>query len=802
MISLRLYTSSIAAGLLLVLSVNAHDTDTLRGIYRTYTAPEISDTPAPKGYKPVYISHYGRHGSRLHLGPYIVKPGLDSLKAAEKRGSLTTLGADVLSHLEELWSVSNGKWADLTDRGRLEHEAIAGRMMKRYAPVFKGKKSVNAFATTRERCKSSMNAALSVMEKVNPSLKISRQSGKEINNILKNESLLADAQAWYGPRLDTATLASGKWNECISRLYTDCKGSDMAQMILARWLWHCWAEAPCAGLEGFDVSAWLSDEEMRSMSGWYDMNLPIKCLRSDIYQESRIESQRGLLLDIVTKADAALSDGKSAATLRYGHDANLVPLMGLMNARGFDGVYVLKDRPDTRWNSAKMIPMASNVQLVFYKKGRRDPVLVKVLYNEKETGIVGLEPVNGPYYDWNALKRFWGCSPLEHESVLSAPAEGYATAMIQHAIDSISALGGGRVTLLGGTFLSAPIELKDGVDLHIEEGAVLLASPRLKDFPNRTETRHFDTEALPRRRNIALVWADEACDISITGKGTIDGNGTYHIREKSAPNGNGWPFERIAPAEKSLPRLVFFAGCRNVLVQDITMCNQPAGWGYWVHDCDRVRFKDCNIINDVRYPNNDGIHVNCSRDVFISGFQIEAGDDAIVVRANSRSLKEDKPCERVVVTDCKLRSWSSAVRIGWVGDGVMRDCAFTDIRIWDSSNGIGSYLPMFKYVEASNDYGRESTVIENFWFSDIAMDEVYGNPVFFAIPADDPRVHVSAFRNVRFKNVRCRALMLPYIGQRADVDVSGVEFIDCNFSLCSPADFPGDSSRHGYVLRK
>jgi|GEM_PF-478052 len=780
----------------------AQQNDSLRGIYMTYTAPKIYDTPAPKGYSPVYISHYGRHGSRYHLGASIVRQGRDSLTAAASRGTLTPLGADILSRLDSIWKESEGNWANLTERGHLEHEAIAGRMVTRYAPVFKGKKTVYAGSTIRKRCQNSMDAAVSVIGKARPSLKISTRTDSESTRLLKNEDLLPIAQAWYGPRLDTATLAAGRWEDCIGRLYTDCRGSAMNQMILARWIWHCWAQAPCLGIEGWDISAWLTDDELKTMAAWYDMNLPLKCLRSDVFLESRIETQRELLLDIVTKADAALSDGKTAATLRYGHDANLVPLMGLMNVQGFDGVYVLKDRPDPRWNSARMISMASNLQLVFYRKGRKDPVLVKVLYNEKETRITGLEPVIGPYYDWNALKRFWGCSQLEHEKILTAPSEGCATAMIQHAIDSISALGGGRVTLLGGTFLSAPIELKDGVDLHIEAGAVLLASPRLEDFPNRTETRHFDTSALPRRRNIALIWADEARDISITGSGRIDGNGTYHIREKSATNGNGWPFERITSADKSLPRLVFFAGCRNVLVKDITMCNQPAGWGYWVHDCDKVRFKDCTIVNDVRYPNNDGIHVNCSRDVFISGCHIEAGDDAIVVRANSRSLKEDKPCERVVVTDCELRSWSSAVRIGWVGDGVMRDCAFTGIRIWDSSNGIGCYLPMFKYVEASNDYGRESTVIEDFWCSDIAMDEVYGNPVYFAIPADDPKVRVSAFRDMRFKNVRSRSLCFPYISRRADVDVSGVEFNGCSFFLCSPADFPGDHRLHGYVLRR
>lgn len=800
MIGKKVY--GVAVGLFLVWCAAAQGPDSLRGIYRAYAAPEGVDTPAPKGYKPVYISHYGRHGSRYHLGKGIVKTPLDSLRAAQKRGSLTPLGETVLGSLEALYAASDGKWGELTQRGAWEHEAIAARMLERFPSVFKGKRRIDAAASTRSRCIASMKAATAVLQKARPGLSVSTQADAATTRLLKNEDLLPEAQAWYSPRLDTATLLAGKWTSCIARLYTDCQGSAMAQMTLARWIWHCWAEAPCAGTESFAITAWLTGSELRNIARWNDMNLPLKCLRSDIFQEKRIESQRALLQDVVTKADAALADGKTAATLRYGHDANLVPLMGLMKAEGFDGVFVLKDRPDARWNSARMIPMGSNVQLIFYKKGAKDPVLVKALYNEQEIRFAGLEPVNGPYYDWTALKRFWGCSPLAHATSLDAPAEGYATALIQQAIDSLSALGGGRVTLSRGTFLSAPLELKSGVDLHLEEGAVLLASTRLEDYPNRTRPRHVETDALPRRRNIALIWADEAHDIALTGKGVIDGNGTFHIREKQGANGNGWPFERIAPAEKSIPRLVFFAGCRNVLVQDVTMTNQPAGWGYWIHDCDRVRFSGCTIVNDVRYPNNDGIHVNCSRDVFISGCHIEAGDDAIVVRANSRSLKEDKPCERVVVTGCALRSWSSAVRIGWVGDGVMRDCAFTHLRIWDASNGIGCYLPQFKYVEASNDYGRESTVVEDFWCDDLFMDQVYGNPVYFAIPADDPKVRISAFRDMRFNNLRCRALFFPYIARRADVDVSGIRFTGCTFLQCAPSDFPGDARQHGYVLRK
>lgn len=370
------------------------------------------------------------------------------------------------------------------------------------------------------------------------------------------------------------------------------------------------------------------------------------------------------------------------------------------------------------------------------------------------------------------------------------------TAKLQRAIDDVSRSGGGRVTLQGGVFLTGPVQMKDGVELHIAEGATLLASPKLSDYKD-PPMKHVETSALPRRRSAAFIWADEARNISITGGGTIDGNGVYHIKAKTDPAWTGWQYERIAPAEKSLPRMVFFAGCVNVSVEEVTMTGQPAGWSYWIHDCDNVSFRDCKIFADVRYPNNDGIHINCSRDVNISGCQIETGDDCIVLRANSRSLKENKPCERVYVSDCTLRSWSSAVRIGWDNDGVIRDCHLSNLRIWDSSNGIGCYIPLFKYVSASNDYGREATLVEDITVTDVVMDQVYGNPVYFKVPENDPDVKVEGFRNIKFKNVSARALCKPYV-RNSDKDNIGFE--NSTFQQCSPEQFPGNAKRHGYVL--
>lgn len=369
------------------------------------------------------------------------------------------------------------------------------------------------------------------------------------------------------------------------------------------------------------------------------------------------------------------------------------------------------------------------------------------------------------------------------------------TAAIQSAINAANAAGGGRVVLADGAFLSGAIVLKSGVELHIGRTATLLASPDIADFPDFPD-RHTVRENLPRQRSAAFIFADEAQNIAITGSGTIDANGSHHIKEKTQSDWTGWRYERVHDMTNSLPRVVFFAGCRDVDIRDVTMTGQPAGWSYWIHDCDRVRISGLKILANVRYPNNDGIHINCSRDVAISNCIIETGDDALVVRANSRSLKENKPCERVIVSGCILRSWSAGIRIGWTNDGAIRDCSFSNIVMHDTSVGIAFVLPRKKNAPGWTDYGREATLIENLSFANIRMSGIYGRPVLAAIAPAEKGVLVESMRDIRFANVHASGLELPFLAGREDAPLENWTFDNCSFRLL-PEDALPDWKHHG-----
>ena len=363
------------------------------------------------------------------------------------------------------------------------------------------------------------------------------------------------------------------------------------------------------------------------------------------------------------------------------------------------------------------------------------------------------------------------------------------TAAIQKAIDDCASKNGGTVHLEDGTYMTGSIILRNNVNLHIEQNAVLLGSPNCEDYPEKKNLKHVISENLPRTRNAAMIFAEECENISITGMGKIDCNGTNFVKEKQG-EWTGWQFERInAPTP---PRVVFFTGCRNIKIEDITMLNQPSGWSYWIHDCDYVVFDKCKILADVRYPNNDGIHINSSRNVTVSNCDIVTGDDCIVVRANNRSLEENKVCEKVTVTNCNLTSYSGGIRIGWLNDGVIKNCTFSNLVMTDTVIGISIVLPDFQNFP---DRGREDTLIENLLFDNIVMDRIYGRPIKIYIgQTDDTRCE--AIRNIYFSKIIASGLEFPYLCGKKDNKIRNIYFNDCRFECLSDEELP-NFRQHG-----
>ena len=365
------------------------------------------------------------------------------------------------------------------------------------------------------------------------------------------------------------------------------------------------------------------------------------------------------------------------------------------------------------------------------------------------------------------------------------------TVAIQSAIDECARDGGGRVLLTHGIFMSGSLRLRNGVDLHIDHTAALLGSPRVEDYPEKTDIRHVNTQMLPRWRNASFIFAEECENISITGRGRIDCNGQHFTEPVETVT--QWRYRRID--KPTPPRVVFFTGCRNVLIEGITMVNQPAGWSYWIHDCDYVFIDKITIDADVNYPNNDGVHINSSRHVTLSNSNITCGDDCIVIRANNASLAENKICESITVTNCNLTSYSSGVRIGWSRDGIIRNCTLSGIVMTDCSIGINILIPDNKRTEphptsptsaGGSDVGREDTLVENISFSNIVMGQQCSYPVYIRISNTLP---VRGVRNIYFSGLHSRGPELPFIVGKKDCHVRNVSFSDCSFTVTDGSEF-------------
>lgn len=363
------------------------------------------------------------------------------------------------------------------------------------------------------------------------------------------------------------------------------------------------------------------------------------------------------------------------------------------------------------------------------------------------------------------------------------------TDAIQAAIDACGRAGGGRVTIEGGVYLSARIDLRSGVELRIEAGATLMATTDGSAF-REIETDFWITDMAPRRNKKCFIYAEGCRDIAITGRGKIDCQGRNAVAPDDSPN-RLWKYKRVV---FDLPaRMIMLIGCRDVLCEDVLLYEPCSGWGYWICDCDRVTMRGLRIDSDLDYPNADGIHINCSRDVRVSDCSVRAGDDAIVVRAYTGVLHKKTPCERISVTNCNLSSNCSCIRVSWINDWIIRDCVFSNLTFTDSNTGIGITMPGVPEGQTSHftDDGGDATLIERLSFNNIMIDSCHNEPIMVMM---QPGCNIERIGELSFSNIRSRSGQLPVIYGRADSPIEDVVFSNCSF-IKQNFDTPEDTRR-------
>ena len=473
---MRIFINTISAAFALALAAlpaQAQTTDAELAAHPEYTLsgampyPEpdrnVKYTKAPAGYKPFYISHYGRHGSRYHHSADEYKYIAETLAKADSANALTPLGKQINALAQTLKSEAMPRTGDLTQVGAHQHMGIAKRMAKNFAEVFKDRKAgnkkvaphVKAYASTSGRCIVSMAAFVGELRTQFPKIEPEMVSGK---------SYMPFICAFDWGKLDYSrapayTAESDKlWQNVdtkpfIKKLFADTAyaaknidaGTLYNRLLEITDLFDGMDSTLAASVEkatGTTVSTlrevYTPEERVarwKAQNAWWYSLLGTSPL---INKSNGTDFAKPTLQNIIDEADTVLAgDTPVAATLRFGHDSGLLPLAALMQLPVANAKVSDLSKLHEQWTDFRVIPMAANLQIIFYRKGdaaakagTSPDVLVKVLYNEIEQTLpvpCGNEPAAtgadkatakpakqncpaAPYYRWEDFRNFY--SPL------------------------------------------------------------------------------------------------------------------------------------------------------------------------------------------------------------------------------------------------------------------------------------------------------------------------------------------------------------------------------------------------------
>lgn len=247
--------------------------------------------------------------------------------------------------------------------------------------------------------------------------------------------------------------------------------------------------------------------------------------------------------------------------------------------------------------------------------------------------------------------------------------------MLQRALDQIAAAGGGRLTLPAGRYRSGCLNLPSDIELHLDAGAVLIASQQLADY------QAVQSLSCAEKSHNVLLYALGQRNITLSGTGRIDGEGdAWFAAERDA---QGY---RLPHADR--PRLIVFEDCEQVTLTGFTLVQAPM-WTVHLVSCRHVHIDHLTIDNAMTMPNTDALDIDSCEAVFVSNSYFSAADDAICIKTTHKPAALRRPARQIMITNCLLRSYSCALKIGTETWDDVEDVTVTGCTIFDSNRGIG-----------------------------------------------------------------------------------------------------------------
>lgn len=353
------------------------------------------------------------------------------------------------------------------------------------------------------------------------------------------------------------------------------------------------------------------------------------------------------------------------------------------------------------------------------------------------------------------------------------------TSAIQTAIDKCSLEGGGTVVVSKGVFLTGAIFLKQGVNLYLEKDGILKGTTNQAAYP-KVQTRW---EGIECNWTSALINATNLKGVEISGEGTIDGSGTE------------WPkiirytpqqLEQLPKAKRDSilyprigrPRLICFQNCTEVFIKDVKLRNQ-AVWCLHILYCANVTVENLNIRADHSILSSDGIDVDSSNGVLITGCSIDVNDDCISIKSgkNEDGLRVNKPSENIIIEKCHFSYGHGGVALGSETSGGIRN-----VEVRNCSADSGNWAPIRFKTQPSR-----GNIVENITFRDIQLKDVKQAIEFnmewrMVPPLAPPAKILPVLKNIKIINISGTAGSVGYMRGLKDSPIDNVQFTNCNIT--------------------
>lgn len=387
------------------------------GIYYAYPHNDAPAIRFPAGYTPLYVSHYGRHGSRWAIReqdyPFLTKV----LEKELESGNLTDKGVEVLEKIRRIEENARGHAGELSPKGQRQHKGIAARMAARTPGLFSGTGRVSALSSVEPRCIVSMAAFTEALKEGNPALQIERSASPGDMAFISHSTPEAKAftrdDAPWRVRLDDFGDSVADPSRLKALIF-----KRPGEARLPRKFWRTLHDVAVTTQNidfdnpaVVDLLSMYTPAELFGYWQFLNYKMYVGNANAPFGDAIGMKCARPLLDDIIARADSTLSNPADSpqVQLRFGHDTALIRLLALMGLEGCDAREGAETRYCEAWQDYRVSPMGANLQLVFMRPDDEpagEP-LVLILHNERPAHVRA-EAVQPDCYRWSDLKRLWG----------------------------------------------------------------------------------------------------------------------------------------------------------------------------------------------------------------------------------------------------------------------------------------------------------------------------------------------------------------------------------------------------------